>query len=56
MALMIRNSAINAIAAMIVPPAAMAIAWKIESPRRLFPLLRVDALAGLVGMERFSPI
>ena len=55
-ALTIRNSAINAIAAMIVAPAAIAIEWKMVSPRRLLPLLRVDPGGGLVAMGGFSPI
>ena len=41
-ALTIRNSAISAMAAMIIAPAAIAIEWKMVSPRRLVPPLRDD--------------
>ena len=55
-ALMIRKSAIRAMAPMMVAPAATAMDLKTVSPQRLPPCLNADPVPGLVGMSGVSPI
>ena len=54
--LIIRNSAINAIAPMMVAPAAMAIESKMVSPRPAPWPFKADAGVGFDGMSGVSPI